>query len=140
MNSSTLMFVIAFGALFSYWFAIRHAIIAAGGRSKVKTLTSLPRQFGLLTAFWCVIPALLFLLLWTFFESTLIKHLLLMHLPDSVSSLSGSQLSLYLNNIQLLAASGEVLSDLKATEDALQLQTAGYLREITTNVVLKRYR
>ena len=36
MNSSTLIFVIAFLSLFSYWFAIRRAVVVAGGRAKIK--------------------------------------------------------------------------------------------------------
>jgi len=133
MNSSTLIFVIAFLALFSYWYAIKRAIMVAGGRSKIKSLVSLPRQFGLLTAFWCGIPALLFLLIWGIFESTIIESLLVTKLPEAVSNLSSGQLSLYLNSIQLKAALEPQFSNTTDPQMLLQIQAANYLREITTN-------
>ena len=101
MNSSTLIFVILLLALFSYWFAIQRAVKVAGGITKVKHLTSLPKQFGLLTAFWCGIPALLLLLLWGIFESNVIDSFLLVSLPETVNQLSNDQLSLYLNDIRV---------------------------------------
>ena len=133
MNSSTLIFVIAFLALFSYWYAIKRAFMVAGGRSKIKNLVSLPRQFGLLTAFWCGIPALLFLLIWGIFESTIIESLLVAKLPEAVSNLSSDQLSLYLNSIQLKAALEPQFSNTTDPQMLLQIQAANYLREITTN-------
>jgi len=131
MNSSTLIFVIAFLALFSYWFAIQRAINVAGGRSKIKHLTSLPRQFGLLTAFWCGIPALLFLLVWGIFEPSIIESLLITTLPESVAVLSSDQLSLYLNNIHLLAAT-ELNHSATVSEEAIQVQAATYLQAINS--------
>ncbi len=103
MNSSTLIFVIAFLALFSYWFAIQRAVKVAGGLTKVKRLTSLPRQFGALTAFWCGLPALLVLLLWSIFEAGVIQAQLVEFLPAEVSKLNPDELSLYLNDIQVIA-------------------------------------
>ncbi len=104
MNSSTLIFVVAFLALFSYWFAIQRAVKVAGGVTKVKRLTSLPRQFGALTAFWCGLPALFVLLVWSIFESSMLQAQLLDYLPTEVSKLSDNQLSLYLNDIHVLAS------------------------------------
>ncbi|PCJ46508.1 MAG: phosphate ABC transporter permease subunit PstC [Gammaproteobacteria bacterium] len=133
MNSSTLMFIIAFLALFSYWFAIQRAIKVAGGRSNIKHLTSLPRQFGLLTAFWCGIPALLFLLVWGIFETPIIESLLIAQLPAFVADLSTDQLSLYLNNIQLLAYSEKLLTNSVEAEQLIQYQAAAHLRLLTSN-------
>ncbi len=103
MNSSTLIFVILLLALFSYWFAIQRAIKIAGGITKVKHLTSLPKQFGLLTAFWCGIPSLIILLVWGIFESSVIDSFLISSLAGPVDNLSSDQLSLYLNDIKVMA-------------------------------------
>ena len=133
MNSSTLIFVIAFLALFSYWFAIQRAIKVAGGRSKIKNLTSLPRQFGLLTAFWCGIPALLFLLAWGIFESSVIDSLLLSKLPAEAAALSSDQLSLYLNNIRIMSVTEEVISTISTDpEEIIQVQAAIYLQQLNS--------
>ena len=86
MNSSTLIFVILFLALFSYWFGIQRSIKVAGGVTRIKKLTSLPRQFGMLTALWCGLPALLVLLVWSAFESSVIEYLLISQLPAAIQS------------------------------------------------------
>ena len=103
MTSSTLIFVVLFLALFSYWYGIHRAIKVAGGVTKTKKLSSLPKQFGLLTAFWCGLPALLFLVVWSAFESTVIQSLLVSSLPTEIQQLSDSALGLYLNDIKVLA-------------------------------------
>ncbi|MFT5520790.1 MAG: phosphate transport system permease protein [Enterobacterales bacterium] len=133
MDSSTLIFVIAFLALFSYWFAIQRAIKVAGGRSKIKNLTSLPRQFGLLTAFWCGIPALMFLLAWGIFESSVIDSLLVSKLPAEAAVLSSDQLSLYLNNIRIMSVTEEVISTISTDpEEIIQVQAAIYLQQLNS--------
>ena len=133
MDSSTLIFVIAFLALFSYWFAIQRAIKVAGGRSKIKNLTSLPRQFGLLTAFWCGIPAIMFLLSWGIFESSVIDSLLLSKLPAEAAVLSSDQLSLYLNNIRIMSVTEEVISTISTDpEEIIQVQAAIYLQQLNS--------
>ena len=104
MTSSTLIFVVLFLALFSYWFGIQRAVKVAGGVTHVKSLVSLPRQFGLLTALWCGLPALIFLLIWSSAETTVIESMLVAKLPESIQQMSDSELGLYLNDIKLLAA------------------------------------
>ncbi len=103
MSNTSLIFVILFLTLFSYWFGIQRSIKVAGGINKVKRLVSLPKQFGALTAFWCALPALLVLLAWTSFESTVIEGLLLAKLPVEIQALPASELGLYLNDIYNLA-------------------------------------
>ncbi len=103
MNSSTLIFVILLLALFSYWFAIKYAVKTVGGITKVKQLTSLPKQFGLLTAFWCGIPALTILFLWSVIESSVIDYFLISSLSEAVNDFSADQLSLYLNDIRMIS-------------------------------------
>jgi len=135
MNSSTLLFVIAVLALFSYWFAIQRAISVAGGRSNIKYLTSLPRQFGLLTAFWCGLPALLFLLIWSIFESTVIESFLLAQLPQSIQDLPHQELSLFINNVQILSNSDLSLNQPLAIGDEIKLSAAAHLKQLTQNAL-----
>jgi len=136
MNSSTLIFVIAFLALFSYWFAIQRVVKMAGGKTKVKTLTSLPNQFGILTAFWCGLPALVVLFLWSVFESSVIESMLLGVLPAEVSLLTKNQLSLYLNDIQVIAASLPLDTLLHNDEQQIKYQAAKYLVETTESAAV----
>jgi len=129
MNSSTLVFVIAFLALFSYWIAIQRSIKIAGGKSKIKTLTSLPNQFGVLAAFWCGIPSLIILLVWSIFEEGVIQSFLLSSLPESIASLNKDQLGLYLNDIQVIAASFPIESASTDVDEILKFNAATFLVE-----------
>lgn len=123
MTSSTLIFVVLFLALFSYWFGIQRAVKVAGGMSQIKSLVSLPRQFGLLTALWCGLPALVFLLLWSSLENTVIESMLIAELSLEVQQLSSSELGLYLNDIKLLATESLEQSNLEVkNQAALYLQ------------------
>lgn len=132
MNSSTLIFVILLLALFSYWFAIQRAVKVAGGITKVKHLTALPKQFGLLTAFWCGIPSLIILFLWSIFESSVIDSFLISSLPESVSDLSSDQLSLYLNDIKILADQPNELASADPQQQLLR-QSVNYLITLQSN-------
>ncbi len=55
-----------------------------------------------MTAMWCG----LLLFLWFCFETTIIEYLLIFSLPTDIQSLSSGELSLVLNDIKLLMASG----------------------------------
>ncbi len=121
MNSSNLFIVVLVLVLFSYWFGMQRSVKVAGGMGQVKNLDSLPSQFGLLTAFWCGLPALFLLLLWTAFESVVIESLVVSQLSAQVQSLSGSQLGLYLNDVHILAESGEALNSTDEKSIAAQL-------------------
>ena len=103
MNSTTLIAVILVFVLLSYWIGIQRAVQVAGGKAQAKRLSSLPSQFGLLTAFYCGIPALISLILWTLFEPTVIESLLVSQMPADVQQMNPQQLGLYLNGIQVLA-------------------------------------
>lgn len=123
MNSSTLFIVVLVLALSSYWFGVQRSISVAGGNGQAKRLDSLPSQFGLLTAFWCGIPALGCLLLWTIFESVIIESMLVSQLPQNIQALTSSQLGLYLNDIRILAessATGDINPDKAAAASTLQ--------------------
>lgn len=120
MNSSSLFIAVLILVLFSYWFGMQRSIKIAGGPGRVKNLDSLPSQFGLLTAFWCGIPATIFLLLWTAFEPVVIESIVVNQLPASVQALTDSQLGLYMNDIHIMAESGNFSGDKGSTAQILQ--------------------
>ncbi len=134
MNSTTLIITLTLMTLFSYWYGMKRAIKVSGGVSQIKHMSSLPQQFGTLTALTCGLPSLLLLVLWSLFESNVIKSLLIKTLPLEIQQLSEINIGLYLNDIYLLAASplsNAAVIDVKAQAAAqlqnLQLQ-ASYLK------------
>ena len=100
MNSSLLFFVLLCLTLFSYWFGVQRSLKAAGGVEHKKNLTSLPEQFGLLTAMVCGLPALMTLLIFNSAEQFVIEQLLTTTLPTKIQSLSNINLGLYLNTTE----------------------------------------
>jgi len=136
MNSPLLFFVLLCLTLFSYWFGVQRSLKAAGGVEHKKNLTSLPEQFGLLTAMVCGLPALMTLLIFNSAEQFVIEQLLTTTLPTKIQSLSNINLGLYLNNIRSLASSETtqtLLLSIKSSHDLAlqaQYQAAFTLQEI----------
>jgi phosphate transport system permease protein len=124
MTSTALILIITLLTLGSYWYGMQRSIKVAGGVSQIKNMHSLPQQFGLLTAFCCGLPALFLLLLWVIVEPIIIQSLLVNSLDVQVQALSSADLSLYLNDIRIMA--GSTLSEL--SNDGVKQQAALYLQ------------
>jgi phosphate transport system permease protein len=124
MTSTALILIITLLTLGSYWYGMQRSIKVAGGVSQIKNMHSLPQQFGLLTAFCCGLPALFLLLLWGIVEPIIIQSLLVNSLDAQVQALSSADLSLYLNDIRIMADS--TLSEL--SNDGVKQQAALYLQ------------
>ncbi|PKH02081.1 phosphate ABC transporter permease subunit PstC [Psychromonas sp. MB-3u-54] len=124
MTSTALILIITLLTLGSYWVGMQRSIKVAGGVSQIKNMHSLPQQFGLLTAFCCGLPALFLLLLWGIVEPIIIQSLLVDSLDAQVQALSSADLSLYLNDIRIMADS--TLSEL--SNDGVKQQAALYLQ------------
>ena len=95
-----------------------------------KTLHSRPVYYGVLTALWCAVPALIIFSFWMMFESTVISNMVISKLPESLQSLPADRLNLIMNDIKNLV-SGNIVSG----EDNPALQAAAdyyqYLRSIS---------
>lgn len=146
MNSSLLFIVLLSLTLFSYWFGINRSLKIAGGAEHKKTLTSLPEQFGLLTAMVCGLPALIALLIFNSSEQLVIEQLLTDTLPPKIQQLSSIDLGLYLNNVRSIASTetpqallqsikslGTDLGTEQANNAAMQAQYQGALTLQTLN-------
>jgi len=96
-------------AISSYWFGSRKARVASGGNLH-KLHSRLP-YYGYMSALWSGLPALLILLLWISFETTIVSSLVMSDLPPTYESYSEQQKGLLLNDIKN-HASGKVTSAL----------------------------
>ncbi len=123
MQSSTLILVLAGMTVLGYRLGRRRSLglAAAGGRHR---LHSLPRHYGLLTAVWCGVPALMFIVAWTSFEPLVIHHLLVAALPDAMQGQSAAETGLLLNDVRNLAA-GNALS--RAVDPVMRTAADHYL-------------
>lgn len=106
-------------AIVAYLTGRRRAIVLARVSGGVKALHSLPTHYGVLTAISCAIPALLILVLWSFFEEHIISSLVTRALPADTLQLSKNELSLILNEVKNIAFGGFV-----ADSSSVAIQTA----------------
>jgi len=107
LSYTSIFTVVILLAISSYWFGSRKAKIASGGNLH-KLHSRLP-YYGYMSALWTGLPALLILLLWISFETTIVSSLVMSDLPPAYESYSEQQKGLLLNDIKNHAA-GKVTS------------------------------
>jgi len=112
----------------AYFLGRKRAFAVAGDRAGLLRMHSRPTYYGLLTALWCGIPALLVFGLWTFFEAAIISHLVVAGLPDAIRELPADRLNLVLNDIRNLVSGNIVSADVDQTMRA----AAAHYRQLQT--------
>jgi phosphate transport system permease protein len=81
------------------------AVTLSGGSGRV--LHSLPSYYGYFVALWCGLPALILVCGWLIFEPFILKSLVLSSLPPDTATMSPVRLSLLMNEVRQMAASGD---------------------------------
>ncbi len=109
MQNATLILLLAAMSVAAFYIGRRRSLAIVGGPGHGTALHSLPGYYGYYVAVWCILPALLLLLLWLMVEPRIVVALVVKGLPDSYRSLSDGELNLLINNIRNLA-SGDVVS------------------------------
>ncbi|MCK7597991.1 phosphate ABC transporter permease subunit PstC [Microbulbifer sp. CAU 1566] len=133
MQTPTLFALLLLLILVAYGTGFSRALSAARSRGGVRSLASLPSYYGVHTALWCGLPALLILGTWLAFDDSIIRTLVMGGIVDKPATLSGQNL-LYAQ-IQNMAAGnlvGESTPQLEAAaahltslrENGQLLQTA----------------
>jgi len=101
MKNLVLLSVIVLLALFGYFLGKRRSDASVNG--KIRNLHSLPTYYGLYVSFWCGLPAIVVLLVWLAFQSSVLTSLLIFDLPQDLQSLPEERLSLIINDILNIA-------------------------------------
>lgn len=94
---------------------------------KHQKLDSRPRYYGLLIALWCFVPAVMFFMVWQFFDSQIIMLLLHKSLPLELQQQNAGQLSLFMNDVKNYLATGAT-----STAEPSVIAAAGYYLRLTT--------
>lgn len=112
MSASLLILILSALSAIAYQLgrtkALSVAKVAPGG---IQSLHSRPVYYGVLTAFWCGLPALLVFLAWQISEPFVITKFLVSYLPREIQELPEDRLSLVLNDIKNLVSGNIVSSD-----------------------------
>ena len=104
MSPSIVFVLIVALAVLAFQVGKSRAIDVAGGPRATRNLHSLPGHYGLLTAFWCVLPALLVFGVWVAFQDGVLTQLVVSQLPAEQRSLPAEQMSLLLNDLRNVVA------------------------------------
>jgi phosphate transport system permease protein len=129
MQVSTLLLVLLALSSVAYFLGARRSLQVAGSQG-ARSLESLPSYYGLLTAVWCAVPALLLLLIWISAQDSIITHLVIAQLPAEYSHLSDAELNLVLNDVKNFAGRGDVIAT--ATSPAVAAAAEHYLSLLRT--------
>ncbi len=124
MHTLTLVVILFLLSAVSFYFGRRRALAVSSGN--VRDLNSLLGYYGIYTAFWCGIPALVVLVIWQIFESSIITNIVISALPTEITPLTTQQLGLIVNDIKNLVNGSIVSSNISP-----ELETAAsHYREL----------
>ncbi len=117
MQTSTLILTLLVLTAIAYQLGRARSLRIAGGPRGARKLHSLPAYYGLLTAIWCSLPALVVVLGWQAFEERIIADQVIQTMSGNVQQLTPGELSLVLNDVRNVVA-GNVSADSVAPEIA----------------------
>ncbi|MCG7897993.1 MAG: phosphate ABC transporter permease subunit PstC [Candidatus Thiodiazotropha lotti] len=120
MHTSTLIILLLGLMSLAYYFGRKRSLTLVGG--KVRDLHSLPSYYGMQTAMWCGIPALILLAFWLSFEESVVTGMVVESLPQEVQNLPPERLDLVLNDVRNLSQ-GDIVS---STVDQTMQQAADH--------------
>jgi phosphate transport system permease protein len=143
MSSTVLIILVLTLSAIGYQLGRKRAYSLGERAGGVKVLHSRPTYYGLLTALWCAIPALLIFTAWQAFEPSIISNIIVSDLPEEIRTLPESRLNLVINDIRNIVSgnivSGEIKPEIqKAAEHYKNLQSTsnGALSVIVTSLAL----
>jgi phosphate transport system permease protein len=109
-SPSTLLFFLLLLSATAYYFGLRRSVAVAGGPDQVHRLHSRPPYYGMLTALWCGLPALMVFSGWQILETDIITHTVVNALPEELKDAPADRINLIINDIRNLV-SGNIISE-----------------------------
>src|SRR5262245_65986733 len=97
MSATTLVLVVLILSAIAYRLGRARSVAVVGGRRGQRDLHSLPSYYGMLTALWAGLPALLIVGVWMGAQASVITRIVLAEMPDPVRALAAAQLSITLD-------------------------------------------
>jgi phosphate transport system permease protein len=127
ITPNTLVFILLLLSAGAYYIGLRRSVAVAGGLDQLQSLHSRPVYYGILTALWCGLPALIIFGFWQAFEDRFLTQLVVADLPAALRHLPADRINLLVNDIHNLVngniVSGRISPDLQAAaEHYLRLQ------------------
>ncbi|MFZ5799369.1 MAG: phosphate ABC transporter permease subunit PstC [Desulfobulbus sp.] len=113
----------------AYWLGARRASRKAGAGG-LSSLHSRPQYYGMLTALWCGLPALLVVLVWFFFAEAFLTSTVMEKIAPSLNLATPEEISLAENDLKNMVAGHGIMAAAnpflqQAAEDYLRLKAIG---------------
>lgn len=125
MPIQTILITLVALLIFSYFIGRKRSIAVSTLNKGRRNLHSRPHYYGYMVAIWAGIPALLVLILWSAFNSSIITSLTVSGLPDSLQTQSKDAVGLMMNEVKNLADSGYFEAE---SDPVLREAASHYLR------------
>jgi len=138
MTPSLLLVAVVAMSIVAFWIGKSRSLAVVGGGRGIRRLHSLPGHYGLLTALWCALPALLVIALWLPFQDRLLVQMVTSHLPPDVRALPASEFGLFINDMRNVIAGNLPASQVApatAAAAAEYVQLRGVARTALTALV-----
>ena len=114
-------------SLLAYWQGHRRAFALATQPSAVK-MHSRPGYYGMLTALWCALPALIIVVVWHIAADPLLTQMAIKGVAAAKGNLSPDQLNLLVNDMRNLVGGNMVAREVDPLLQAAADQYTGMLR------------
>lgn len=108
MSTSQLIIVALVLAAFAFFAGRARAWSVAANAGGIRSLHSLPIHHGALVALWCLLPVLLLVIGWKLIEPVYVNGLVADNVPADIAARGEQSVSLYRNEVENLAADGDV--------------------------------
>jgi len=128
MSASYFLVILLAMASLAYMQGKRRAFSLSGGKTGSESLHSRPGYYGMLTAVWCVLPALLVFGFWMAFSDTILTSLVLKTLPAAMQGLSADQSNLLVNDLRNLVSGHVAARDIDPVLEQAAVQYLGMER------------
>ena len=125
MPTQTIIITLIALLIFSYFIGHKRSIAVSSLNKGRRNLHSRPHYYGYMVAIWAGIPALLILMLWSAFNSSIITSLTISGLPEAMQTESKDTLGLIVNEVKNLADSGQIAEE---TDDVKRNAALHYQR------------
>lgn len=103
MQTSTVFITLLVLCLASFYAGRQRSHLVSSVVGGPQGLHSLPKHYGYMAALWAGLPALLLLVLWVGFESSVLEGIIVSQLPDEVQVLGEREVGLYFNQVETYA-------------------------------------
>lgn len=138
MPTQTILITLIALLIFSYFIGHKRSIAVSSLHKGRRNLHSRPNYYGYMVAIWAGIPALLILMLWSAFNSSIVTSLTISGLPEAMQLQSKDTLGLIVNEVKNLADSGQIAaeSDPVKRDAALHFQRLQHISTLAKTVVV----